>query len=83
MATAKDTAQRLRELLRNERIRRRCSQSDLAARVGRSRKWLSDFERGLIEPSFVVVIALANELDFAIELNSSDAQYPENVDYGE
>jgi transcriptional regulator with XRE-family HTH domain len=69
-----ETAQRFRERLRNERIRRRCSQSDLATRVGRSRKWLSDFERGLIEPSFVVVIALAKELNISIEFISSDAE---------
>lgn len=72
-AAAQEIAKNLRELLRSERIRRRISQTILAERVGRSRKWLSDFERGLIEPSFIVVIALANELDVSIEFISFDA----------
>lgn len=62
-------SEKLRNILREERIRRRISQSVLALRIGKSRKWLSDFERGLIEPSYVTVFALALELDITITLS--------------
>lgn len=64
---AKEIADGLRHALKVERIRRRIPQADLAAKVGRSRKWLSDFERGIIDPSFVTVIALALQLDVKID----------------
>jgi len=67
-----EMAMKFRDLLKTERIRRRISQADLAARVGRSRKWLSDFERGVIDPSFVSLIDLAVELSVRIEFSSAD-----------
>lgn len=62
----KDIANSLREQLKTERVRQRRSQGNLAAAIGMSRKWLSDYERGLIDPGFTSVIALAQALSFRI-----------------
>lgn len=67
-----EMATKFRDLLKAERIRRRISQVDLAKRVNRSRKWLSDFERGIIDPSFVPLIGLAMELDVKIEFSAAE-----------
>lgn len=69
---AREMAAGLRTLLKTERVRRRVSQADLAAKVGRSRKWLSDFERGVIDPAFVTLFALAIELNVKIEYSAAE-----------
>lgn len=69
---ANEIAMKFRDLLKAERIRRRISQVDLATRVNRSRKWLSDFERGIIDPSFVSLIDLAVELNVKIEFSAAE-----------
>lgn len=69
---AREMAAGLRTLLKTERVRRRVSQANLAAKVGRSRKWLSDFERGAIDPAFVTLFALAIELNVKIEYSAAE-----------
>lgn len=45
----------IRQNLRDERIRRRMSQADVASLLGCSRKRVSEFELGLVEASFEFV----------------------------
>jgi len=56
----------VRELLKSERIRQRIPQDELAGKIGRSRKWLSEFERGIGDPSIEAVARLAGALGVTI-----------------
>lgn len=52
------TVDDLRELLKKERRRRRLTQSRAAGLVGYSQKWLSDFERGRVNPPIDMVLKM-------------------------
>lgn len=67
-----DTDGRLRQALTTERMRRRMSQADAAAMVGRSRKWLSDYECGRTDPSAATLFKLALRLGIAISISGSE-----------
>lgn len=57
----------LRAAVRAERMRLRMSQADAAALVGRTGKWLSEYELGKSEAGVVAVASLAQAL--GIELS--------------
>ena len=48
----------VRQILRAERKRRRLSQSQAAGLIGHTQKWLSDFERGKVDPPLSMVLKL-------------------------
>jgi len=52
----------LRDAIRTERMRRRMTQSDAAALVGRTGKWLSEYELGKKDPGVAAVFSLAERL---------------------
>lgn len=51
-----------RMYLRNERIRCGMTQKDLASRIGVTREALCQYEKGIREPSYEIMVKLANEL---------------------
>lgn len=53
------TSEVLRRHLKEERVRQRRTQSELSSLVGRTRKWLSEYERGKVDASAGTVFALA------------------------
>lgn len=58
----------VRSALREQRIRARRSQADVARAVKCSRKRISDFELGLVDPGFNFVVGLAMELGFDLSV---------------
>lgn len=62
----------LRELLKKERKRRRLSQSRAAGLVGYSQKWLSDFERGRVNPPIDMVLKMISVLGIRWEASASE-----------
>lgn len=54
--TARPLLVEIRQSLREERIRRRLSQTDVSSLLGCSRKRVSEFELGLASPSFDFVL---------------------------
>lgn len=70
--------------IRGERIKRRreqlgLSQEELAARVGTSQKQISQYERGMVEPSTATVYLLSRELEVSTDwlFGLSDHMNPE------
>lgn len=66
------TVDDLRELLRKERKRRRLSQSRAAGLVGYSQKWLSDFERGRVNPPIDMVLKMISVLGIRLEASATE-----------
>lgn len=64
------TSERLRRLLKEERVRQRRTQSELASLVGRTRKWMSEYERGKADASAWTVFALAEFLGVEVSLTA-------------
>jgi transcriptional regulator with XRE-family HTH domain len=60
----------VRSVLREQRLRARRSQADVARAVSSSRKRISDFELGLGDPGFGFVAALAVELGTPLSLGA-------------
>lgn len=58
----------LRDAIRTERMRRRMTQSDAAALVGRTGKWLSEYELGKKEPGISSVMKLAEALGLELSV---------------
>jgi transcriptional regulator with XRE-family HTH domain len=58
----------VRSVLREQRLRARRSQADVARAVASSRKRVSDFELGLVDPGFGFVAALAIELGVPLSI---------------
>ena len=73
----RDIADKLRSSIKEQRVRRRISQTKAAAMVGRTRKWLSEYERGNLDPATGVVFALAHGLGVVIEI-SLPAEFEDN-----
>lgn len=68
-AEAEALVARARAVLREQRIRARRSQHDVALAVSSSRKRVSDFELGLADPGFGFVVALAMELGVTLSIS--------------
>ncbi|MEB4613061.1 helix-turn-helix domain-containing protein [Leucobacter sp. M11] len=62
-----------RQVLRRRRLQLGVSQQALAARIGRSRKWLSELESGQGSPGFADVAELAAQLGLSLTLTESAA----------
>lgn len=60
----------VRSVLREQRLRARRSQTDVAIAVASSRKRVSDFELGLVDPGFGFVAALAAELGVPLSIST-------------
>lgn len=73
MVETGDLENEFRAGIRAERIRQRRTQAELAALVGRSRKWLSDYERGVIDPSLAGILKLTKALGMRIKCEMSDS----------
>ena len=65
----------IRTALREERIRRRMSQAEVASLMGCSRKRISEFELGLASPSFVFVAGYARILDATVSFLPKEGDY--------
>lgn len=70
----RSTLDALKDAIRSERIRRRISQADAAAIVGRSRKWLCDVERGAIDPTAKPLFELALALGIEIRIETPEVE---------
>ncbi|WP_187181997.1 helix-turn-helix transcriptional regulator [Rhizobium sp. WL3] len=65
------TVDDLRELVKNERNRRGLTQSRAAGLVGYSQKWLSDFERGRVNPTIDMVLKMISVLGIRLEATAT------------
>ncbi|RZU51733.1 helix-turn-helix protein [Krasilnikovia cinnamomea] len=63
-----DTAHDLSLFLREERRHAGLSQSDVAARAGVSRRWLSDFEGGKVTAEVGLVVKVIRALGLMMEV---------------
>lgn len=72
----------LRSAVRRERMRRKMSQGQLAAMTGYSRKWLSDFERGAVDPptSMALRMLLLLGMPLSIGVGTAMAPVPDEVE---
>ena len=61
-----------RRVLRAERIRRRLSQAQAGALVGRTRKWISELENGIADPGAGALFALASALGVTVRFEPSE-----------
>jgi transcriptional regulator with XRE-family HTH domain len=59
----------LRELVKNARKQRGLTQSHAAGLIGYSQKWLSDFERGRVNPPIDMVLNIITVLGIRLEAN--------------
>jgi transcriptional regulator with XRE-family HTH domain len=59
----------LRELVKKVRKQRGFTQSRAAGLVGYSQKWLSDFERGRVNPPIDMVLNIITVLGIRLEAN--------------
>lgn len=69
------TENSLRELLASERRRRRVTQAAAARAAGRTRKWLSDYERGVSDPSVGSVLRLAAALGVRVAFEADPGPF--------
>ncbi|MGE8106432.1 helix-turn-helix transcriptional regulator [Allorhizobium sp. NPDC080224] len=63
------TVDDLRELVKRTRKQRGLTQSRAAGLVGYSQKWLSDFERGRVNPPIDMVLNIVTGLGIRLEAN--------------
>ena len=49
-------------VLRRERLKQRMTQLDIARKIGKSKQWVSEFERGNIRLNIDIAVDLANIL---------------------
>ncbi len=55
-------------LMKNARLDAGLTQAELADRVGKSRKWVVDVERGVINPTLSSVIDVCRVLEFSLSV---------------
>lgn len=68
-------ADELREAVRTERMRRRMTQADAAALVGRTGKWLSEYELGKKEASVAAAVGLAEALGLELSVTAPETVF--------
>lgn len=68
------TAEDFAYVMRDARVRRGITQADLAVRIGKSRKWVIDVERGETMPTLPAVIQVSHVLGFSLSLNRVDEE---------
>jgi len=66
----------LREIVREERERRGLSQSEAAALMGYTQKWLSNFESGRVDPPVSMVINMMALLGIPLQAGSRPEPTP-------
>ncbi len=49
-------------VLRRERLKQRMTQTDIARKIGKSKQWVSEFERGNIRLNIDIAVDLASVL---------------------
>lgn len=77
------SADDIRTVLRTERRRRGLTQSQLADLTGTSQKWISDFERGRVDPPLSIVLKVLVLLGVGIDLAPPVLSQPDEPDQGE
>lgn len=55
-------------VLRRERLKNRLTQMDIGAKIGKSKQWVSEFERGNIRLNIDVAVELANVLGVTADI---------------
>ena len=66
---AKSIAYYYGEILREQRLKKKLTQQDLADRIGRKRSYIAKIERGQTDMQLSSFIRIARELDFDIQLS--------------
>lgn len=59
-------------LMKSARLDASMTQAELAERVGKSRKWIVDVERGAINPTLRSVIDVCRVLDFSLSVSKQE-----------
>ncbi len=72
----------VRQLLRDERKRRGLTQSQLADLTATSQKWVSDFERGRVDPPISIVLKVLVLLGVTIALSPATVSTSDPSDAG-
>lgn len=55
-------------VLRRERLKQRMTQTDIAVKIGKSKQWVSEFERGNIRLNMDVAVKLARVLGVGADI---------------
>lgn len=71
-----------RQFLREERKRRGLTQGKLADLTGTTQKWISDFERGRVDPPMSIVLKVLVLLGVTISFSPAAITFPEATDEG-
>ena len=56
------------KILRRERLKHQLTQVEIGERIGRSKQWVSELERGNIRLNVDVAVALASILDVTVDV---------------
>lgn len=72
----------IRMFLREERKRRRLTQGQLADLTATSQKWVSDFERGRVDPPISIVLKVLVLLGVSIAFSPAVVTASEPIDAG-
>ena len=56
------------KILRRERLKQQLTQVEIGERIGRSKQWVSELERGNIRLNVDVAVALASILDVTVDV---------------
>ena len=56
------------KILRRERLKHQLTQVEIGKRIGRSKQWVSELERGNIRLNVDVAVALASILDVTVDV---------------
>ena len=55
-------------VLRRERLKHNLTQTEIGKKIGKSKQWVSEFERGNIRLNVDVAVALASILDVTVDV---------------
>ena len=56
------------KILRRERLKQQLTQVEIGERIGKSKQWVSELERGNIRLNVDVAVALASILDVTVDV---------------